>query len=53
MEIVKVTNDGTVTVLMTASEARAVRDDLDQIKPENISQPGDDLHSLLKWATTP
>lgn len=53
MEIVKVTNDGTVTVLMTASEARAVRDDLDQIKPEKISQPGDDLHSLLKWATTP
>ena len=51
MEIVKLDNDGTVTVKMTAQEAAAVRDDLGAIWASKVSQPSDKLHSLLEWAT--
>lgn len=51
MEIVKLANDGTVTVQMTTQEAAQVRDDLGQIWANKISQSGDKLHSLLEWAT--
>ncbi|MFI2761384.1 hypothetical protein ACH5A3_21320 [Streptomyces echinatus] len=51
MEIVKLDNDGTVTVKMTAAEAREVRDDLGGIAFTLVTKSGDKLHSLLEWAT--
>lgn len=50
MEIVNIAQDGTVTVKMTAREAKEVREDLVQIWADKISQSGDKLHSLLEWA---
>lgn len=51
MKIVTLKNDGTVTVEMSSQEAAAVRDDLGEIWANKISQSGDQLHSLLEWAT--
>lgn len=51
MEIVRIENDGTVTVRMSAQDAAAVRDDLGQIWADKVSQSGDKLHSLLEVAT--
>jgi hypothetical protein len=51
MEIVKLEEDGTVTVKMTAQEAAAVRDDIGQKPTSSVSSAGDQLHSLLEWAT--
>lgn len=51
MEILKIENDGTVTVMMSAQDAAAVRDDLGTIWASKVSQAGDKLHSLLEWAT--
>ncbi|MFG2269124.1 hypothetical protein ACGFNY_05040 [Streptomyces chartreusis] len=51
MEIVKLEDDGTVTVKMTAQEAAQVRDDIGQKPASSVSPAGDQLHSLLEWAT--
>lgn len=51
MEIVDLKNDGTVTVKMTAAEAKEVREDLGETSSGKISRSGDQLHSLLEWAT--
>lgn len=51
MEIVKIDSDGTVTVKMTAAEAKEVRDDLGGIAFTLVTKSGDKLHSLLEWAT--
>lgn len=50
MRILSIKADGTVTVEMTAAEAKEVRDDLGQTWANKVSQPGDQLHSLLEWA---
>jgi hypothetical protein len=51
MEIVRIENDGTVTVKMSAQDAAAVRDDLGGIWANKVSHSGDKLHSLLEVAT--
>ena len=49
MEIVRLDNDGTVTVKMTAAEASEVRADLGYIPFTLVTKSGDKLHSLLEW----
>ncbi|MEV7034607.1 hypothetical protein AB0N99_30800 [Streptomyces sp. NPDC093272] len=51
MEIVHIDSDGTVTMKMTAAEAREVRDDIGGIPFTLVTKSGDKLHSLLEWAT--
>ncbi|MGW0920104.1 hypothetical protein ACWD3J_13940 [Streptomyces sp. NPDC002755] len=51
MEIVSIDKDGTVTVRMAAAEARDVRNDIGQQPARQVSKSGDQLHSLLEWAT--
>jgi hypothetical protein len=51
MQIVTMKADGTITVEMTAAEAQEVRDDLGRQPASKVSRSGDQLHSLLEWAT--
>lgn len=51
MEIVSIKEDGTVVVEMSAAEAKDVRDDLGYIPFMLVTKSGDQLHSLLEWAT--
>ena len=51
MQIVTMKADGTITVEMTAKEAAEVRDDLGQQPASKVRRSGDQLHSLLEWAT--
>jgi hypothetical protein len=51
MKIVSIDADGTVVVEMSAAEAKEVRDDLGQQPASKVSRSGDQLHSLLEWAT--
>jgi hypothetical protein len=51
MQIVSIKQDGTVTVEMTAREAAEVRADLGYIPFTLVTKSGDQLHSLLEWAT--
>jgi hypothetical protein len=51
MQIVTMKADGTVTVEMTAQEAAEVRADLGRQPARKVSRSGDQLHSLLEWAT--
>jgi hypothetical protein len=50
MQIVKLEDDGTVTIKMSAAEAKGVRDDIDETWATRRSQPSDELRSLLEWA---
>jgi hypothetical protein len=51
MQIVTMKADGTVTIEMTAAETKDVRDDLGRQPASKVSRSGDQLHSLLEWAT--
>ncbi|MFD4547311.1 hypothetical protein [Streptomyces sp. NPDC058466] len=51
MKIVSIKNDGTVTVEMSAQEAADVRADLGYIPFTLVTKSGNQLHSLLEWAT--
>lgn len=51
MEIVSIDKDGTVTVKMSAAEAKEVRADLGAIPFTKVTKSGDKLHRLLEWAT--
>lgn len=48
MEIVGIDKDGTVTVKMSAREAKAVYNDLDHIPFSHITPPGAKLCELLE-----
>ncbi|MFF4791852.1 hypothetical protein ACFY2M_19285 [Streptomyces sp. NPDC001276] len=51
MQIVSIKADGTVVVEMAAQEAAEVRADLGGIPFTLVTKSGDQLHSLLEWAT--
>lgn len=53
MRIVKISDDGTVTIELSTSEAAEVRDDLGSIPASRVTESGDRLHSLLECATSP
>jgi hypothetical protein len=51
MEIVKLDNDGTVTIKMTAAEAKEVREGIGETWATRRSKASNELHSLLECVT--